>query len=177
MRGVIQSIQLVQSGTTIKNYCTLGLVHHQPRKLLCMCHVTPPQKTIMCVPRHPTIENYYTLGLVHRLGSLGLVHSRGLSRALGLVHQGAAGTGTCAPGGPPPKVSRPWAAAAMGQNETEIGELFCGRLLNLRSHSTQVYEMRPAHRREHTRFGLRDRVAYQSNPIPQSTAASACSDR
>ena len=31
------------------------------------------------------------------------------------------------------------------QNEIEIGELFCGRLLNLRSHSTQAYEMRPAH--------------------------------
>eukprot|EP01047_Picozoa_sp_COSAG01_P014282 COSAG01_NODE_693_length_14202_cov_11.739491_4_plen_102_part_00 len=32
------------------------------------------------------------------------------------------------------------------QNPIEIGELFCGRLLlNLRSHSTQAYEMRPAH--------------------------------
>jgi hypothetical protein len=34
---------------------------------------------------------------------------------------------------------------ARAQNEIEIGELFCGRLLNLRSHSTQAYEMRPAH--------------------------------
>ena len=33
----------------------------------------------------------------------------------------------------------------MRQNETEIGDQNCGRLLNLRSHSTQAYEMRPAH--------------------------------
>ena len=37
------------------------------------------------------------------------------------------------------------AGGAMVQNEIEIGELFCGTLLNLRSHSTQAYEMRPAH--------------------------------
>jgi hypothetical protein len=33
----------------------------------------------------------------------------------------------------------------MRLNPIEIGELFCGTLLNLRSHSTQAYEMRPAH--------------------------------
>jgi hypothetical protein len=37
------------------------------------------------------------------------------------------------------------AGGAMRQNETEIGDQNCGRLLNLRSHSTQAYEMRPAH--------------------------------
>ena len=34
----------------------------------------------------------------------------------------------------------------MVQNPTEIGDQNCGRLLNLRSHSTQAYEMRPAHK-------------------------------
>jgi hypothetical protein len=36
----------------------------------------------------------------------------------------------------------------MRLNEIEIGELFCGTLLNLRSHSTQAYEMRPAHSKD-----------------------------
>eukprot|EP01047_Picozoa_sp_COSAG01_P026510 COSAG01_NODE_1711_length_9416_cov_5.847912_1_plen_98_part_10 len=36
----------------------------------------------------------------------------------------------------------------MRLNPAEIGELFCGTLLNLRSHSTQAYEMRPAHLQE-----------------------------
>jgi hypothetical protein len=37
------------------------------------------------------------------------------------------------------------ADGARAQNEAEIGDQNCGRLLNLRSHSTQAYEMRPAH--------------------------------
>eukprot|EP01047_Picozoa_sp_COSAG01_P042666 COSAG01_NODE_3738_length_5746_cov_133.642642_5_plen_239_part_00 len=37
------------------------------------------------------------------------------------------------------------AGGAMRLNEIEIGDQDCGTLLNLRSHSTQAYEMRPAH--------------------------------
>jgi hypothetical protein len=33
----------------------------------------------------------------------------------------------------------------MRLNPAEIGDQDCGTLLNLRSHSTQAYEMRPAH--------------------------------
>jgi hypothetical protein len=39
------------------------------------------------------------------------------------------------------------AGGAMRLNPAEIGDQDCGTLLNLRSHSTQAYEMRPAHSR------------------------------